>query len=352
MTRTLLTALGLLAWSAPAAAQSLFVVAASVDSERERVADVANLRVRSVAWTSATRARIDHESNVLRLTGEIDLRDGDDRLVAGVARRAALGTSSPWQVSMLAGTWAPVIGGGARGVRVALPPALPVRDGWIAPRSPGASGAPDSGPWAFTDRAAPGARSPCEGERLFAAPREGAARWPVPEGARVVQIPGTGVPPAWEHVRVEHLGFAIEGFVRRRRACPLRAIDSGDWSAGSACGDGVARGRRVRLPAATPLYARAGSAAPFATLLREAVGLEQLDSPPGRSCIGTRCTRSPPEPRGVAQWLVELESAGASVLLYGWVRTPAQRLEDAPNATGGFGQCRGDSEDWPAPPRR
>jgi hypothetical protein len=350
-------ALLVLVVAAPAAAQSFYLQGATLSRDGASVGEVGELAVDVVSWPSPTTARLHHADAAVTLEADVDTADADDYLMAGVGRDVALSGTGRWRVRMLAGTWAPVLRGSRTEVRVALPRELPVSWGVFPAGAAPATGEPDGGPWAYDDDAP---RDDADAEPVPRCPRlrlrpvadDGAEAWaPGPTILDLRQVERRG---SWALVRIRHGGFEVDGWAESwMLQCEETLGGLGAGGFGSSCGDGIVMGRAVRLPAGTQLYAAPDAAEPFATLHNESVGLEPGILGYGMGCIGDVCKRSPPEPSGTAQWIVEPAGTDGRMLLQGYVKTPAEDLIDVDpderNPGGGFGLCSQTYDDWPRP---
>ena len=356
---------------AVASAQSFHLQAGTLERDGEAVGEVSQLPVEVVRWLDATTVRIRHVDDAVTLEADVDLTDSQDFLQAGVGADRRLRGTGAWKVTMLQGTWAPVLRGSDDELRVALPPALPVSWGRIVGEVPGASTAPLGGPWAYagegdagepTDDEADPAGEPvqhCPGLTIHTGPRLEDPGWPVPSTIHDIRKVGTRA--GWYEVRVRHQGFVLEGFVEQAAVrCEGVLGGLGLAGVGTGCGDGIAKGRAVRLAPGTQLYATAEAAEPFATLHRENTGLEPVDRTFARACRRSEgedqlceSIAIPPLPTGFVRWIVELEGTDGRMVLSGFVHIPAEELPDqdpnAPSAGGGFGICGPGFTDWPRP---
>jgi hypothetical protein len=355
-----------------ASAQSFHLQAATLERDGEAVGEVSRLPVEVVRWLDATTARVRHVDDAVTLEADVDLADPQDFLQAGVGRDVRLRGTGAWKVTMLRGAWAPVLRGSEDEVRVALPPALPVSWGRIIGQVEGAPAAPDRGPWAFVAAAGEAEASTdgdaealgeliqhCPGLTIHAGPRLEDPGWLVPETTH--DIRKVGFRAGWYEVRVRHEGFLLEGFLERSAAGYDGVLGGlGLSGVGTGCGDGIARGRVVRLAPGTQLYATADAEQPFATLHRENTGLEPADRTFARACRRSagqveQCEQVaiPPLPTGFVRWIVEPEGTDGGMVLTGFVHVPAEELPDqdpaAPSAGAGFGLCSPGFTDWPRP---
>lgn len=371
--RLLLEVLGLwLVWPTVAAAQSFHLQAASLERDGEPVGEVARLSVEVVRWLDGTTARVRHGDEAVTLEADVDLTDARDYLQAGVGADQRLRGTGSWKVTMLRGSWAPVLRGSAEAIRVALPGELPVSWGRLDGEVPGAGAVPEGGPWwavaggegveSAGERSEGQLMQHCPGLTVHSGPSLEEPGWTVPAG--IHDIRKVGLRGEWYEVQVRHAGFRLDGFVERSAAGCEGAVGGGLGlgGVGTGCGDGVAGGRVVRLAEGTRLYATADAAEPFATLHREGTGLEPVERTFARACRSEggveRCERIaiPPLPTGFVRWIVEPEGTEGGMVLTGFVHVPAEELPDqdigAGSAVGGFGLCSPGFVDWPRPGER
>ncbi|MBN1771560.1 MAG: hypothetical protein JXB32_09880 [Deltaproteobacteria bacterium] len=198
-----------------AAAQSFFLQAASLERDGEPVGEAARLPVEVVKWLDATSARVRHVDDGVTLEADVELTDPRDFLQAGVGSDQRLHGTGAWKVTMLRGTWAPVLRGSNDAIRIALPPELPVSWGRLVGKLPGAAAGPEGGPWsaagAGEDAGSAGdeAEGPfvqhCPGLTVRSRPSLEDPAWPVP--TTVHDIRKVGTRSEWYEVQVRVAGF-------------------------------------------------------------------------------------------------------------------------------------------------
>jgi len=330
--------------SVPVLAQTFFLPEATLRVGDVAVGQVEGLRASRLEWPSARRASLRFADGRLELAAAVDLASRDTYVAAGVGLPVELQETGPWHIRMLADSWAPVLEGGARGVRVALPDWLPVRDGWLPAGSPPTDGEAHL-PWAVG--AAGG--DPCPDLVVFAAV-DGGPSLRVPQWAGVQMLGrGKGLQP----VEVRMDGFSVQGFATSPIKCGAAPGSIGLSGFGTGCGDGRGWGRVVRLPAGTRLFSPKVHD-PFAVLRQAAPGIELAHEARRRICgPSSDCRLEPPLPKGPAEWIVPFEAGPEPhFVLRAWVDVPAEQLPDDPSNPGGFGLCFSPPDHWPRLPAR
>ena len=327
--------------------QSYWLHAATLRLEGHSVAQVSRLPV-SLTWSGATTAVARYADEAVALEAAIDLRDAETYLSAGVGVPVVLAQTDGWTLSMSTEAWAPVLGFQAGGTLIALPSPLPLRQALLPASTPGARTPPKDQAWSW-HREPNSDAAGCGGLEVAAAPGS-PITWRLPPDA-AVRLGAAG--GQWRAAEVSVGGFSLKCVAPTTAACDADATGMlGLAGVGAGCGDGMARGRAVLLPAGTELFATATSARAFARLKRQTRALEPLFDPAAQRCSSDRCRRIPPEPAGTARWIVDLDcQRGPPVVLTGWVKVPAESLSDAEpprrNPGGGFGLCSSPPSDWP-----
>lgn len=329
--------------ASPAAAQSFYLQGGPLTSAGEYVGAAVGAPVTVTAGPTPVDLHVRFSGAAATFEADADLRS--THLQAGVGGDVALGDVT-FATTMLAGTWAPVRSVDARGTRIVLPAGAPFLEATIPPGAPASAGAPAHAPWASGPVGIDDPDLHCL-DLVVTARRGGGASWRVPAVAtrhRVARARG------WDTLHVELEGFRFVGYRRTASQCDEGFGGLGLSGTGAGSGDGSSDGRLVTLPAGIELYASATATTSFATLRVETMGIEPLRGVRGQVCDAAgRCTPSPPLPSGVARWIVQVtDPSGAVLLLEGWVRTPAERLHDAPPGHfGGFGLPVAGGWDWP-----
>lgn len=350
---SLFFSLGALLVSPACQGQAFFLWRGSIEAEGHVVANVRQVRVHA-SFETATDAAMVFEDHALRIEGTVSIAGTEasisgSHLAVGVGEPVGLRSTRGWRIAMLPGTWAPVIGGGRREIRIALPEGFPVSTARLRmPVAPSASDPTDE-PWSWEEdvmdamarddlqnRVVAGV---CVAERLW--PRIGARTSWEPEWLRGETIRGFGRNGMWVRVRGYSKGFAING-VRKRVRCTFSrwgqdtAIGSDPCNVlhGDGCDPG---GRKLWLEPGTAIYSTPQSSEPFALIKQRlsAIGRLPVTSPVDcLRCVGQETIVDVPRAADpslppMGRLSIEHRSGRGVVWLTGYVKVAAGSLVEA-----------------------